>query len=654
MENAYDGDPRNTEESGLDNLAGRLFGLIADIPGNTVASPSCLFQTLSLAAEATAGETKSQIIEALGGETEILAALASTSRIDYDEYMSPNFAYSTGTSIWMDASLRTNDPVKAAESLPLACAVERVEMGSPEAKRRMGEWLQANTGGIFSEAPDMSRNTALALMGALHLKDAWRTRFEEDYPRLFHPGSGNSMRVDFMVASDAFNILESDGSVTLSKPLTSGCRMYASLPPADSTLSGYIRSGAAWNNIISNIHGASTERFRECEVRMPRFELTSEDIRLDGLIRKMGITGIFASNADFTPISPHPLSVGEVVQSTELRIDEEGLEGASHTEMIVVTGLPPENPPAPREIIFDRPFAVAVTSPSGSPLFVGTVEMSSEEHRTSRTLGDVVYGAAIGDALGVPFEFRKRGTFECMGMEGGGFHGMPEGTFSDDTSLLLATCDSIRECGGIDTKDMRQRFVSWLHEGAYTPDGRVFDVGNSTATALEQGFGCNGERSNGNGSLMRIAPLALTDATDDEIRAVSAITHAHPLSMDACVIFVHVLRGLLAGEAMEDALARAVPDDGRFAFLKDIPGTPRHEIRSTGYVLDTLGAAIWCACHTESYTGCVLEAVNLGDDSDTTACVAGALAGAIYGRESIPPIWQKQLRGKELIEACLF
>ena len=131
-----------------------------------------------------------------------------------------------------------------------------------------------------------------------------------------------------------------------------------------------------------------------------------------------------------------------------------------------------------------------------------------------------------GDALGVPYEFLKRDTFECTGMSEGGVHGKPAGTFSDDTSLLLATCASLKQCGEVDVEDMRRRFCDWLYEGAYTSDGSAFDVGNATATALERGRGCDGERSNGNGSLMRIAPLVFVHASDDEARAVSAITRA--------------------------------------------------------------------------------------------------------------------------------
>ena len=162
-------------------------------------------------------------------------------------------------------------------------------------------------------------------------------------------------------------------------------------------------------------------------------------------------------------------------------------------------------------------------------------------------LRDAIYGLAVGDALGVPYEFRPRGSFTCTGMVGHGTHDQPAGTWSDDTSMTLATCDSIRACGRVDVDDMRSRFRAWIDDGAYAIDGVVFDYGDTTARALVAGTGRAGERDNGNGSLMRIAPLAFTDATDDEVRAVSAITHAHPVSTEACVDMVHVMRALAAG-----------------------------------------------------------------------------------------------------------
>ena len=167
--------------------------------------------------------------------------------------------------------------------------------------------------------------------------------------------------------------------------------------------------------------------------------------------------------------------------------------------------------------------------------------------------------------------------------------------------------------------------------------------------ALAKGRGCTHERSNGNGSLMRIAPLAFTSATDEEIRAVSAITHAHPISMGACVTFVAVVRKILGGASIRQAVDGVVI--GERAFTADMP---REEVRSGGFVLDTLNAALWCLVNTGSYSECVLTAVNLGRDTDTTACVAGAIAGAVYGYDAIPVEWFDALRGKDVIESCLF
>lgn len=258
-------------------------------------------------------------------------------------------------------------------------------------------------------------------------------------------------------------------------------------------------------------------------------------------------------------------------------------------------------------------------------------------------LKDCVYGLAVGDALGVPFEFKDRDTFSCTDMIGFGTHNQPAGTWSDDTSMTLALCDSIRELEYIDPSDIQARFIAWYETGAYTIDG-LFDIGIATQKALSQGFGCSGEFDNGNGSLMRTAPLAFTQVTDDEIRAVSTITHAHQISTEACVEFVHVCRALASGIAIQSALPH----------YDTLVKTPRTEIRSGGFVLDTLKAAYWCLATTTTYKDCVLTAVNLGDDTDTTAAVAGALAGIVYGIQGIPDEWLNKLRGKEVIDACLF
>lgn len=258
------------------------------------------------------------------------------------------------------------------------------------------------------------------------------------------------------------------------------------------------------------------------------------------------------------------------------------------------------------------------------------------------TLRDCVYGQAVGDALGVPYEFMARGTFECTDMVGHGTHDQLAGTWSDDTSMALAICDSHRELGRIDADDIRERFLAWYRENAYTCD-HLFDIGNATATALRIGHGLAGEFDNGNGSLMRTVPLAFTDATDDEIRAVSAITHAHRTSSEACVRMVHAARELIAGEPPRKVAMGRIDVDA-----------PEESIRSSGYVLDTFAAAFWCLANTSSYAECVLKAVNLGDDTDTTGAVAGALAGIVYGIDGIPKEWLSALRGRDVIDSCLF
>lgn len=154
---------------------------------------------------------------------------------------------------------------------------------------------------------------------------------------------------------------------------------------------------------------------------------------------------------------------------------------------------------------------------------------------TFEQLRAAVCGQAVGDALGVPYEFMPRGTFRCEGMTGYGTHNQPIGTWSDDTSMMLATLDSlIANEWQVNTEDMRERYLAWLSNGEYAIDGRVFDCGRTVSIALQQRVGLSGERDNGNGSLMRIMPLAFADASVDDVRAASAITHAHAISMEAC------------------------------------------------------------------------------------------------------------------------
>ncbi|MBA3925767.1 ADP-ribosylglycohydrolase family protein [Listeria rustica] len=264
-----------------------------------------------------------------------------------------------------------------------------------------------------------------------------------------------------------------------------------------------------------------------------------------------------------------------------------------------------------------------------------------------------IFGLAIGDALGVPVEFKNRGTFRVTEMLGFGVHSQPRGTWSDDTSLTIATCDSIKRCGSIDVHDMYTRFQNWIFDGQYTVDGIVFDYGITTYAAIKQGYGENAERSNGNGSLMRILPVAFVDASRADIEKISAITHAHDTSTYGCVLYVDIARKLIKGDALQEIISaiRFETPYERLAYIQTLDET---EIQSTGYVVHTLEAAIWSLLHTNNYRDAVLKAVNLGKDTDTVAAVTGGLAGIIYGWEGIPREWIEALRGKEKIERTLF
>ena len=269
-------------------------------------------------------------------------------------------------------------------------------------------------------------------------------------------------------------------------------------------------------------------------------------------------------------------------------------------------------------------------------------------------LKSAIYGFAVADALGVPYEFRQRGTFECTDMIGYGTWHQPKGTWSDDTSMTLATCKSIKVNKKIVLEDILERFKQWYRKGDYTAHNEMFDIGGTTRRALISGEPGRDIISNGNGSLMRILPLAFIDCTNEEIKAVSSLTHAHELSKTACVIYVTIAKRMLQGYDIKAILLNLNIYLKEFSRLPFIYTYTKDEIKSSGYVVDTLEAALWCLTTTYSYKECVLKAVNLGEDTDTVAAIAGGLAGIKYGYDAIPKEWIDKLANKELIEKCLF
>ena len=274
-----------------------------------------------------------------------------------------------------------------------------------------------------------------------------------------------------------------------------------------------------------------------------------------------------------------------------------------------------------------------------------------------KTLRDAVYGLAIGDALGSPVQFMQRDSFPHVDkMLCTKFFHKALGTWTDDTSMTLSLCDSIRKRKKIDVKDIRKRFEKWLYRGKYTQDGLAFDVGRTCYKAIMGKKGLDDFYSNGNGSLMRIIPLAFVEnITDQQITEVSSITHAHNISCEACKIYVHIAKSLIDGKSIQEAIKEKTPKSySIFTSLNYLESMSRDEIKSTGYVVDTLEAALWCLLKTNNFKDAVETAVNLGGDADTIGAVTGVLAGIIYGIENIPNEWIKDLRHKRIIEKCLF
>lgn len=303
-----------------------------------------------------------------------------------------------------------------------------------------------------------------------------------------------------------------------------------------------------------------------------------------------------------------------------------------------------------------------------------------------------VLGLVVGDALGVPAEFKSREELKkkpVTDMIGYGTHFQPAGTWSDDSSMAIATMEWLSEMENAepDYTLLMEKFHNWLMFGDYTPYGVVFDSGISTRIAIRnysQGMNplaCGGmaERDNGNGSLMRILPVALHWAkglaTDDMVGKefiydLSALTHGHMRSKIGCLIYSKIIADLLFNqdkdkmEIVEKSLAickkhfdfsddkEVIVEKEKYARLWDIPAfasLAEDDINSSGYVVDTLEAAIWCFLNTDNYKDCVLKAVNLGKDTDTVGAVAGGLAGMFYGMEAIPEDWIKILPKKDWI-----
>jgi ADP-ribosyl-[dinitrogen reductase] hydrolase len=284
-------------------------------------------------------------------------------------------------------------------------------------------------------------------------------------------------------------------------------------------------------------------------------------------------------------------------------------------------------------------------------------------------------GLAAGDAVGTTVEFEKPGSFPLVtDMIGGGPFGLRPGEWTDDTSMALCLAESLLARKGFDARDQMERYCRWWREGHLLSNGRCFDIGVTVSQALrhfertgEPFAGSEAADAAGNGSLMRLAPVVLYFAPDKAATVhhaaqSSRTTHGTQEAVDACRLLAVFLLRALQGAEKEEVLAAGAD----FHALIEAAGGPlaprigaiaagswrtksEQQIRRTGYVVDSLEAAVWSFATTDSFRDAILRAVNLGDDADTTAAVCGQIAGAFYGASNIPAAWCEKLALRETI-----
>ncbi|MFK8011230.1 MAG: ADP-ribosylglycohydrolase family protein [Marinicellaceae bacterium] len=272
-------------------------------------------------------------------------------------------------------------------------------------------------------------------------------------------------------------------------------------------------------------------------------------------------------------------------------------------------------------------------------------------------------GLVVGDAIGTTVEFEERGSFEPLtDMVGGGPFNLKAGQWTDDTSMALCLAHSLIHMKGFDATDQMNRYCNWYNYGYMSSTGECFDIGHTTLTALRKFLitkdpmaGSTHPRSAGNGGIMRLAPIPMFYASNisDLIFYAgesSKTTHAASEAVESAQLFATQIQAALMGQSKYEVLSdkRFQPAESKVIEIQNqcYINKTKDKIQGTGYVIDSLEAALWCFYHGTSFEETVLMAANLGDDADTTAAVAGQIAGAYYGYDSIPEKWLDKLAMK--------
>ena len=297
----------------------------------------------------------------------------------------------------------------------------------------------------------------------------------------------------------------------------------------------------------------------------------------------------------------------------------------------------------------------------------------------NETVKNSIIGLVLADALGVPVESKSREELDrnpLKDMIGYGTYNQPPGSWSDDSSMTLVTMECLTR--GYNPEEIMKGFCKWAYKGYMTPYGRTFNIGNTTAKACKnfkinkdiKTCGETSEFSNGNGSLMRILPLSiyLSNETEKVIIQksfeISALTHNHIRSKIACALYSLIVTELFKGKNLYEALTNAnriiaphIPKEEKIHFKRitdfEILQLNRRAVKSSGYVIDTLEASLWCLLNSSNYKEAVLKAINLGIDTDTTAAVTGGLAGILFGLEFVSSKWIKSLAKLKYMEQLI-
>lgn len=299
---------------------------------------------------------------------------------------------------------------------------------------------------------------------------------------------------------------------------------------------------------------------------------------------------------------------------------------------------------------------------------------------------DSLYGFIVGDTMGVPVEFEDREKLinkPVTSMLGYGSHDVEAGVYSDDTSMTLATMDSIiKQNGIINYNDIADKFCNWVNNNEYTATNKIFDIGMTTKYALIKYFNnkidatmCGGTNinENGNGSLMRMLPIALycfyKNIKDDNeiftlVKNSSSITHAHDISILGCYIYVRYVISLLETKNKISSynfikkldysmfIEEVKLEYSRILF-SDISTLNINDINSSGYVVNTLEAVFWIILNCSNYNESIIGAINLGGDTDTIGAITGSIAGILYGYDNISKRWISKLKNKDYIDEII-